>query len=1059
MSGLPDGLYDLLLDEQLAQWVQALSSAGHARVESLAPAERRRRLIEAIARRLPELLDAAAGPVEAGGDPQDAQVEQRELAFMNQLLSTLRQEGGAKGWSLRAPVQVLRGINRSGPPPVFPPTGLTAPWLFTAGRADPSLLTELRAELASADRVDVLMSFITWSGLRKLRDLFEAVTAVGADGEPRTRLRILTTTYTGATEARAVEVLAAMPGVELRISLDGRRSRLHAKAWIFQRSTRFGTAFVGSANMSRAALMGGIEWTVKFTQTGQAELFAAAQAHFEALWNDREFQAFDPRDERQVAQLRGALREQSAAPGSGLPVNATWFDLQPKAYQQEMLERLAAERRHGRSRNLLVAATGTGKTVVAAFDYLRQVGARGSPPRLLYVAHRVEILNQALATFRQVLRRPDFGDLLHGNREPASLDHLFATIQSAHPRLLSEFPPDYWDMVVIDECHHLPAASFSGFARAIAPRILLGLTATPERNDSESVSQFFQDRPDGSPAVELRLWDALDQQLLAPFEYYATADGSDFRSVPWGRGRQEAEQLSSVVTGNAVRARLIRDTLTRYVPRLEDLKALAFCVDIAHAKYMAAYFNDSGLVAWAVTSQSGDALRAQAPRRLAAGEVQVLCTADLYNEGIDIPEVNAVLFLRPTQSPVVFQQQLGRGLRLMPGKDSCLVLDFVAQVGTEFRFDRLYRAITGLTRRQLTTELEHGFSSLPPGCHIQFDRVARERVLDALRLAGAQSWRRLAAELAGFAAAGRSAPVTLQGFLREQFVDLEEVYRTGSGTASPTGWTALQRAAGLVRSPPDEDEEYLGRRFAAALHLDDPLRIALLGRAAREGVRLWPLLDVLERRLLQMLAHQIVAAPRAALGGEQFLQYLEAKPLLRAELLELATSLDERCELEPELAGGLPQGWPLVLHAAYQRAEVLSAVGAGVGDRRATSREGVLALHEPQVEVLFITLDKREGFHSRIAYHDYAISPELFHWQTQNATGPDTKVGQRYIHSRSNGWRFLPFVRRDPEAPFRCLGLADLDGEPEGSRPMSLTLRLRRALPLALFRCFTVLRA
>lgn len=339
----------------------------------------------------------------------------------------------------------------------------------------------------------MLVSFITRSGLRKLWDLLESVTAVGADGRPRTRIRVITTTYTGATEGRAVEGLARLPGVELRISLDGRRSRLHAKAWIFQRRSGFGTAFVGSANLSAAALLGGIEWTVKFTQVGQADLYATAEAHFETLWNDAEFQAFDAANAAQRKCLAAALSEaRGQSGGAAVVALPTWFDLRPKPFQQAMLDRLAAERRHGRRRNLLVAATGTGKTGVAAFDFKRIADELGAPPRLLFVAHRVEILVQALATYRQVLRRPHFGELLADGHRPASHDHLFTTIQSALSNgLLARCGVRHWHVVVIDECHHLQARSFAEFAGAIDPHVLPGLTATPERADGQPIATFF----------------------------------------------------------------------------------------------------------------------------------------------------------------------------------------------------------------------------------------------------------------------------------------------------------------------------------------------------------------------------------------------------------------------------------------------------------------------------------------------------------------------------------------------------------------------------------------
>jgi superfamily II DNA or RNA helicase/HKD family nuclease len=1046
MTILPDGLYDRILDSTLREVAQSLETSGQAEIERLAPAERRRRLVAEIARLLPDLLDAAAGAND------DSQSEQQELQFLNQLLTSVRrQDAQAPIWA--APVLALRSVHRVGLAPVFPSTGLTSPWLFTAGRADPSLFAELRAELSAADRVDILVSFITWSGFRKLWDVLESVTAVGANGQPRTKIRVITTTYTGATDARAVEAFAKLPGVEVRISLDGRRSRLHAKAWLFQRATGFGSAFVGSANLSAAAMLGGIEWTVKFTQTGQSDLFASAEAHFETLWNDPEFQPFDARDEGQCERLRIALGEAKQTRLTGdVPGLFTWFDLRPKAFQQAMLDRLAAERRHGRTRNLLVAATGTGKTVVAAFDYKRIVDELGSPPCLLFVAHRIEILTQAMATFRQILRRPDFGDLLADGQNPATNDHLFATIQSvtaAH--LLETCGSDHWHMVIVDECHHLPATSFASFARTIRPSVFLGLTATPERTDGAPIAEFFQSRPDGSPAVELRLWDALDQQLLAPFEYYASQDETNFSDVPWGNTAAETARLSEILTGDHIRARLIATSMERYVADKESMRAIAFCVNIMHAEFMAKYFSEHGLPALAVTSATPFAQRRAAPAMLATGQLKVICTCDLYNEGIDIPEANTILFLRPTQSPVVFQQQLGRGLRLADGKESCLVLDFVGTFQSGFRFDRLYQAITGLTRRQFMHELQEGFTSLPPGCHIQFDKIARQRILESLREIANQTWRRLTAELSAFAAGRSRDDVTLVMFLREQCIELEDIYRS-------RGWTALRRSAGLEQREIGSDEEYLGKHFDALLHVNDPERLALFSCVAREGAACWSVLGADQQRLVQMLAYQVFGNRNDLMDGLGFLQRLDKSPLMREELGELSSCLDDRSDLDDVRCPGLSDQWPLTLHGAYGRREILTAVGWMDATRRPPAQSGVVALLDRKIELLFVTLDKKEGFHERIAYKDYAISPELFHWQTMNSAGPDTTVGRRYSESPGNDWSFQLFVRETVDDPYVALGPAIIEGEPSGDRPMSITWRLQVPIPLAMFRRFSVLR-
>ncbi len=427
---LPDGLYDLLVTQALAARLNRNQADIHALRSGASEF-----LVDAIARQLTAILE------DMGGD--ETERSRRQLDLVNALLVTLRQRLAAEGAGeesaaivdlVAEPLRVLKAIHRNRQFPVPPEVGLATPWLFTAGKGSASLLQEIRRELASADQVDILVSFITVSGVRKLQDVLQQITALSAHGRGATRIRILTTTYTGATEARALDELAHLPGCEVRVSLDGRRTRLHAKAWLFHRKTGFGSAYVGSANLSGAALTGGLEWTVKLTQRAQESLFARAIAHFETLWEDNEFQRYDPDNADHRRALAVALGRESFGSGDGPAALASFFDLQPKTYQQEMLEQLTAERVRGRCRNLVVAATGTGKTVVAAFDYRNICRAEGGRPRLLFVAHREEILRQALRTYREVLRDPEFGELLSGSHEPERRDHLFATIDSVTSR-------------------------------------------------------------------------------------------------------------------------------------------------------------------------------------------------------------------------------------------------------------------------------------------------------------------------------------------------------------------------------------------------------------------------------------------------------------------------------------------------------------------------------------------------------------------------------------------------------------------------------------------------
>jgi superfamily II DNA or RNA helicase len=1048
---LPRGLYDQLVTGVLAKRLEQLPD-GSALLEELSSVDATPLLTDLIAQSLARVLE------DAQGDTSTHSAQQ--LAIVNALLVELRSRLSRdieRVDTLPAPAQRLRAVHAVGESaPLLPATGLAEPWLFTASKASPSLYHELRTEAVACDQIDILVSFITVSGVRKLIDVLKKVTAAGASGVGRTRIRVLTTTYTGATDQKALDDLAALNGCTVKVSLDGRRTRLHAKAWIFHRRSGFGSAYVGSANLSGAALLGGLEWTVKFTEHGQAALYTRARAHFDTLWADDEFQQYDPQNEDSQNALRQALARERGGMHEGIA--PSHFDITAKRYQQDILEQLTAEREHGRHRNLLVAATGTGKTVMAALDYRRTVeSSHGARPRLLFVAHREEILRQAMATYRCVLRDHSFGELLAGGHEPAHHEYLFATIQSIASRnVLAQFGDDYWHTVVIDECHRMAAPQLDAFAKAVRPSILLGLTATPERTDGQPLDQYFTMRPDGSPAAELRLWHALDLQLLAPFEYFGCNDDTDFSDVPWNRPG-EAEAIDKLVTGNAIRARMIVQEWRRLSGDAARSKAIVFCVSVAHAKFMSAQFTTAGLKVLCLTGESSDIDRRNAPQRLARGEICAIVTVDLYNEGVDLPDVDTLLFLRPTQSPLLFQQQLGRGLRLASGKSCCLVLDFVGQHRAEFRFDRLLSSITGLNKRELLRSVQEGFSTLPSGCHLHLESQARERVLNSLRAVVQQSWQRLKTEVQAYASLKGTRLFSLADFLHDQQIALDEVYRD----AKKSGWTSLRREAGLLEPPAEgascDSEAAMSRAMRYVLHVNDAHQLDVMRRVA-EGGAAYQSNSAAEALRAQMFTYQ--ASPTAVQSAETFVVALAREPHVLRELAELTDILDSQRRIGDRPLPGLAD-LPLVLHGHYQIREILTAVGWLTADNRTPFQAGVLALADRKTELLFVTLDKSKGYHDRIAYHDYAVSPTEFHWQTQYSAGPDTKAGKRYMESLTSGWRFQLFVRATPSAPYTACGPVHITSADDisGDRPMNIRWTLEVPLPIAMFREFSVLRA
>ncbi|OEF99132.1 hypothetical protein BHF71_10175 [Vulcanibacillus modesticaldus] len=498
----------------------------------------------------------------------------------------------------------------------------------------------------------------------------------------------------GASDYKAIKILAELPNTEVKISFDHKRTRLHAKAYYFHRETGFSTAYIGSSNMSNPAMSSGLEWNVKISEYTSPELVNKYRASFETYWHDDEFVLFDPKSEKQNIQLKRVLEESNLLERE----ETIFFDIRPYPYQQEILEKLEVEREvHGSYKNLIVAATGTGKTVISAFDF-KKYYQKHPNAKFLFLAHRKEILEQSLKTFRVILRDQNFGELWVGGMIPKIGSQLFASIQTLnHNRKYENFVSDYFDYIILDETHHSKADSYERILNHFKPKILLGLTATPERMDNKDILEFFNNRI----AAEIRLTEAIDKKLLSPFHYFAVTDPVSLENLEWQKGGYLPSQLSNLYTKNDQRAQLIIESLDKYITNIDNVKGLAFCVSKEHAKYMSDFFNKHNIPSIHLDSDSSKEERDNAQSKLVKGEIKFIFIVDLYNEGVDIPEVNTILFLRPTESQTIFLQQLGRGLRLSDNKEVLTVLDFVGQANRNYDFGLKFRALVGKTRRSM----------------------------------------------------------------------------------------------------------------------------------------------------------------------------------------------------------------------------------------------------------------------------------------------------------------------------------------------------------------------
>jgi HKD family nuclease len=582
---LSPGLYEALLTEEIRRGLPAASDL--YRLESVDPPDAPLVLAAHLGRVLALILrghglnDDLRAQVELTNDIIRRTIANR--ADLVELQDELVTEATRLMEVLRPPATPLAALEALPRPTV----GLSQNALLVSSHQEPALSAELRHELASADGVDLLCAFVRWSGIRVLLPELRAARSRGVP------VRIIATTYTGSTESRALDELRDL-GAEIKVSYDTGSTRLHAKAWLFERKSGYATAYIGSSNLTHTALHDGLEWNVRLSNVVAGDLLERFRATFETYWAEPSFEPYQ-KDVFDEAIERARHGTQSTAL---LP-----FDIHPYPFQREMLYELEVERRRfGRWRNLVVAATGTGKTVVSAFDF-RRLREEWGDPSLLFVAHRQEILEQSLVTFRNVLRDGNFGELMVGGNRLRVGRHVFASIQSLSGARRGQsdlFPPDAFDIVIVDEFHHAEAPTYRALLDHLVPRALLGMTATPERADGMDIRHWFG----GHIAVELRLWEALEQGLLCPFQYFGVADGTDLRSLRWSRGGYETSDLTALYTGNDMRLSKVIKAVTDLVENPAGMRALGFCVSIDHAEYMARRFSSAGIPSLHVSARS-----------------------------------------------------------------------------------------------------------------------------------------------------------------------------------------------------------------------------------------------------------------------------------------------------------------------------------------------------------------------------------------------------------------------------------------------------------------------
>lgn len=915
---------------------------------------------------------------------------------------------------------------------ITPYTRLTHSELFTGGNVGLSLESELKKEILSSNRVDLLVSFIKWKGIIILEKELREFTERGG------KLRVITTTYMGASDYKAIQLLSKLPNTKVKISYNIGNERLHAKAYLFFRNTGFHTGYIGSSNFSRTALTDGLEWNLKITTKEVSHIIDKFQKTFDVYWQNNEFELFndETHSEKLITSLKSGKRPQQHFN------SLAFFDLKPYPYQKEILEKLEVERSvHNRHKNLLVAATGTGKTVISAFDY-KNFKKENKSAKLLYVAHRKEILVQARATFQGVLKDNNFGELWVDGIEPDKLDYVFASVQTLRNRIDElSLSSNYYDFIIVDEVHHISASSYRPIINYFKPTVLLGLTATPERMDNENILDDFC----GRIAAEIRLPEALNRKLLCPFQYFGISDSVDLSQVKWENGKYVPSELTKLYLANDRRVGEIINNANKYLRDINDVRALGFCVTIEHAKYMAEKFALAGLKAHYLTSENSKD-REIIRLKLRNNEINYLFVVDIFNEGVDIPEIDTVLFLRPTESLTVFLQQLGRGLRLSEGKECLSVLDFVANSRPEYNFENKFRALIGKTSTPVQKEIEDNFPHLPLGCSIVLEQKAKQNILENIIAATSVNRRQLIQKIQNFEHQ-TTLPLTLASFTSFNNIPLQAIYKRGS-------WKRLLQLAGNHNDFPELNEkEIVSTILKKWLSTNSTSYFDFILKVAKQQFQI--VLDSYideEKTMLLMLHYDVWQVAGDFDFLEDSIRSIGMNRVLVDEMIEVLEILIDDISFK-EIEIELPYKQPLKVHSRYTRDQILAAFGLSTFDKKSSNREGVAENKELNTEILFVDLIKsEEDFSPSTMYNDYAVSETLFHWQSQNQTRSDHGKGLTYIHHLDLEKKILLFVREKAKDEFgNTMGYVFIgEGNIQdfyGSKPMSINWELNEPIP------------
>ena len=927
-----------------------------------------------------------------------------------------------------------------------------------------NFFVHLKNELMTCKKFYFIVSVIKYSGIQLLISTLDELEALGIKGE------IITSVYLNITDPKALSKLLSYKNIKVKIYNNSNES-FHTKAYLFEKE-KYHTCIIGSSNISQSALYSAEEWNVKLTDNDFFDIYNQSFNQFQKLWNSNEAIGLTEDFIGKYEEYKEKNRPQNTFDYRKIQTEKKKFI--PNSMQTEILEKLKNTRKSGNNRGLVVAATGTGKTYLAAMD-VKEFFKNRKNSSFLFIAHREELLDNAIRVFSDILHieKENFGRIFSGNKEVGH-NMIFASIQSLR-NCYKDFISDKFNYIIVDEFHHASASSYEKIIHYFKPEFLLGLTATPERMDGKDILALC----DYNLVGEMGMRKAMEKDLIVPFHYFGVNDITvDYEKIPYRNGKYDEEILLNDLSVS-IRTDYIVEKMEKFGYDGKYMSGIAFCQNIKHALYMKNEFLRKGYKSELLTSKTNLTERSKILESFRNKEIEILCVVDILNEGIDIPDINLLLFLRPTLSSTVFIQQIGRGLRKAAGKDFVTIIDFIGNHKKDYLITKVFsdeihnKSFLYEKKEKIIEQIKNQFSNIPGASYIELDRICQERIIDKIEKINFNSRNILKEMYNEFKNDIGKSP---EEFLEisdfdsniELFVEL--VTKVGSFYEAQVqfendNFIKYYR----MKNPKTDLLAYMEKK----IRLCEPftyLTVKFFLKSKYEGQNLrnkyinseillseykkyFSIKDefknfyLLERIFNELIEDEILEAD---LYGYKISKKYEAifyeedknfeKRL--SDLINLGLNEFRKNDIE-EFNDNV-----LITHKEYKRIDLQILLDSKVP--KGTWRAGY-ANTEKDI-CLFITNDKSHIMQENLKYDNSLHSDEIIQWISQPKTYHSSSVGQMFIKHREKNMKVHIFARKyafmngNKTNPFIYLGQADYYRS-FGDKPMTILWKLRRKLP------------